>query len=251
MTVVAVCQVALSVGELAANRAAAADAVTAAAEGGARLVVLPELCDSGYVFTGAGEALRLAEPAGASHTLQQWRALAARHDVVIAGGFCELGDDGRLYNSAALVDASGTLAVYRKAHLWDAEKLVFTPGAEAPPVTGLPFGNVALMMGYAPSPANEKALRRIIQENPHHEVQGKANYALGQILKNEKKQKAAEQEFETVAAKFSDVKMGKRTLADLANGELFEIRHLSIGKVAPNIVGTDADGKKFQLTDYR
>ena len=64
------------------------------------------------------------------------------------GGFCELGGDGRLYNSAALVDASGVRAVYRKAHLWDAEKLVFTPGGAPPPLVGLPAGRVAIMICY-------------------------------------------------------------------------------------------------------
>jgi predicted amidohydrolase len=148
MTVVAVCQLALAVGDLAGNRDAVAGAVAQAAERGAGLVVLPELCDSGYVFTGAAEARRLAAPAAQSPALRQWRDLAARHATVIVGGFCELGGDGNLYNSAALVDASGTLAVYRKAHLWDAEKLVFTPGDAAPPVVDLPFGRVAMMVCY-------------------------------------------------------------------------------------------------------
>ena len=67
---------------------------------------------------------------------------------MIVGGFCELGADGRLYNSAAVVDASGTRAVYRKAHLWDKEKLVFTPGDAPPPVVDLAFGRVALMICY-------------------------------------------------------------------------------------------------------
>ena len=49
-TVIAVAQLAISIGELEANRKAAAAAVTEAAAAGARLVVLPELCDSGYVF---------------------------------------------------------------------------------------------------------------------------------------------------------------------------------------------------------
>src|SRR5262249_45572387 len=40
------------------------------------------------------------------------------------------------------------LAVYRKAHLWDAEKLVFTSGDAAPPVVSLPFGRVSLMICY-------------------------------------------------------------------------------------------------------
>jgi hypothetical protein len=38
--------------------------------------------------------------------------------------------------------------VYRKAHLWDAEKKIFTPGDDAPPVVELPFGNVGLMICY-------------------------------------------------------------------------------------------------------
>jgi predicted amidohydrolase len=81
-------------------------------------------------------------------TLSEWRSLAARHDLTIAGGFCELGPGGKLYNSAAIVDASGTRTVYRKAHLWDAEKKIFTPGDDAPPVVELPFGNVGLMICY-------------------------------------------------------------------------------------------------------
>src|SRR5262245_11669176 len=55
-TVVAVAQLALAVGELDANRQAARAAVAKAAAAGARLVVLPELSDSGYVFSDADEA---------------------------------------------------------------------------------------------------------------------------------------------------------------------------------------------------
>jgi 5-aminopentanamidase len=147
-TVVAVAQLALAVGEPDANRDAARAAVAEAALAGARLVVLPELADSGYMFSDAAEARRLASPAASGATLRDWRSLAVRHDLTIAGGFCELGPDGKLYNSAAIVDASGTRAVYRKVHLWEAEKKIFTPGEDAPPVVELPFGNVALMICY-------------------------------------------------------------------------------------------------------
>jgi len=157
--VIAVAQLAITVGEPEANRQAAAAAVTEAAQAGARLVVLPELCDSGYVFgdgdgdgdgdrPAAAEARGLAAPADASLTLRQWHSLAGQHQLVIAGGFCELGADGRLYNSAAVVDGSGTRTVYRKAHLWDAEKLVFTPGDAPPPVVDTALGRVALMICY-------------------------------------------------------------------------------------------------------
>jgi len=147
-TVVAVAQFAGTVGEPDANREAAGAAVAEAALAGARLVVLPELADSGYMLADAGEARSLASPAASSVTLREWRSLAAAHDLVIAGGFCELGTDGKLYNSAAIVDASGTRAVYRKVHLWGAEKKIFTPGDDAPPVVALAFGNVGLMICY-------------------------------------------------------------------------------------------------------
>jgi 5-aminopentanamidase len=150
-TQIAVAQLAITVAEPDANRQAAAEAVAEAAAAGARLVVLPELSDSGYVFDTAdpaAEARGLAAPAADSATLRQWQALAARHGLVIVGGFCDLGADGRLYNSAALVDASGTRAVYRKAHLWDNEKLVFTPGDAAPPVVDTEIGRVAVMVCY-------------------------------------------------------------------------------------------------------
>jgi predicted amidohydrolase/predicted enzyme related to lactoylglutathione lyase len=148
---IAVAQLAITVAEPDANRRAAADAVAEAAAAGARLVVLPELCDSGYVFDAAdpaAEARALAAPAADSITLRQWHELAARHRLVIVGGFCELCADGRLYNSAALVDASGTRAVYRKAHLWDSEKLVFTPGDAPLPTVDTEVGRVAVMVCY-------------------------------------------------------------------------------------------------------
>ena len=148
MTWIAAAQFAPVLGDTAANRDATARAVREAAAAGAALIVLPELSDSGYVFSGPDEARGLATPADRSPTLAQWQELATATACVIVGGFCELGDDGLLYNSAALVDPSGTRALYRKAHLWDREKLIFTPGAAAPPVVDLAFGRVAVMICY-------------------------------------------------------------------------------------------------------
>jgi len=148
MTVIAACQLGLTVGEVESNRAAAAAAIAESAGHGAELVVLPELCDSGYVFSDEAEARKLATPVADSPTLREWQALATRHRTTIAGGFCELGEDGLVYNSAAIVGPDGVLTRYRKAHLWDAEKLVFTPGDEPPPVVDLPFGRAGLMICY-------------------------------------------------------------------------------------------------------
>jgi 5-aminopentanamidase len=148
MTVIAACQLALAIGDLADNARAAESAVHDAAARGAQFVVLPELSDTGYVFAGPAEARALAAPAADSPTLRRWRCLADELGIVIAGGFCELSAGDRLYNSAALVDGSGTRALYRKAHLWDTEKLIFTPGDATPPVTDLGFGRVGLMICY-------------------------------------------------------------------------------------------------------
>lgn len=144
---VAACQVSLGVGETGRNRAAAAAAITAAAGRGARVVVLPELVPSGYVFDGPAEARSLAEPADGP-TAAQWAGLAGRHGLVIVGGICERGRRGGLYNSAILVDRRGLRAVYRKVHLWDAELDCFVPGDEPPPVIGTRYGQIAVMICY-------------------------------------------------------------------------------------------------------
>lgn len=147
-TRVACCQLAPAIGDADASRATVERAVRDAAARGARIVVVPELAPSGYVFADAAEARALAE-ATDGPTVTAWVALARELDVVLVGGFAELGEDGTtLYNSAVLVDPAGLRAVYRKAHLWDTEKLVFTPGDAAPPVVDTPHGRIAVVVCY-------------------------------------------------------------------------------------------------------
>ena len=147
MTRVAVTQLAPAIGDLEGNRAAALAAIDAAAAAGAQVVVLPELAASGYVFRDPEEARALAEPADGP-TVTGWAERAAAHGLAIAGGFAEAGADGRLYNSAVIADPAGVLAVYRKAHLWDREDLVFTPGTAPPPVVDSVHGRLGLMVCY-------------------------------------------------------------------------------------------------------
>lgn len=79
--VVAVAQLALTVGELDANREAAR---AEAAVAGARLVVLPELSDSGYVFSSADEARSPAPPGERSGEVVSAQAAARSNGVFIA-----------------------------------------------------------------------------------------------------------------------------------------------------------------------
>jgi hypothetical protein len=81
----------------------------------------------------------------------------------------------------------------------------------------------------------------------------------------EQLQKKAEATFEQVIREFGHIELSnpiikktihsrdprKTTLGDLAAGPLFELRHLTIGKTAPDIEGEDMDGHNFKLSDYR
>jgi predicted amidohydrolase len=145
MTTVVCCQLAPEVGRLEASLAAASAALRGAADAGADVVVLPELVTSGYCFESLEEARSVALPAG-HPALAAWSAEAG--GAVVIGGFAELGADGRLYNSAALVDRTGVRAVYRKVHLWDTEQLWFTPGDAPPPVVGTEHGRIGVMVCY-------------------------------------------------------------------------------------------------------
>jgi hypothetical protein len=61
----------------------------------------------------------------------------------------------------------------------------------------------------------------------------------------------AEELFERAVKDYADVKFRTGTIGDKAALELFDIRHLAIGKVAPDTVGKDQDGKDLKLSDYR
>jgi predicted amidohydrolase len=144
---VACAQLPLAIGDVDANRARARNAIELAAAAGAQVIVLPELCNSGYVFSGPDEARGLAETS-TGPTVSEWQELAHRLGVLIVGGFCELDLQGRLRNSAAIVDPGGLQVVYHKAHLWDRETLIFTPGDAGPAVVDTRFGRLGAMVCY-------------------------------------------------------------------------------------------------------
>jgi predicted amidohydrolase len=133
-------------GDVERNRRMTLDAIERAAADGAGLVVLPELCSSGYVFADRDQAAAAAEPADGP-TVTAWAEAAARLGIVVAGGFAEV-SGGDLYNSAALVDAAGVRAVYHKLHLWDREQLVFSAGDAPPPLVSTAAGRIGLGICY-------------------------------------------------------------------------------------------------------
>jgi len=86
-------------------------------------IVLPELCTTGYVFASRAETRTLAESVQGP-TVQRLRRLARTNQLVLCYGMAEK-DGAKLYNSAVTLLPSGRTHVYRKAHLFDREKLVF------------------------------------------------------------------------------------------------------------------------------
>jgi AhpC/TSA family len=133
----------------------------------------------------------------------------------------------------------------------------------------------------------ETFLRAVQAKNPHKMVQATASLSLGHFLNNRlqrldlcKEQLESAKEFaglygkeyfaelqrqdrdqavkeiefvfEQAKEKHGEVKFaGGDTVAERADGELFEIRNLRVGKLAPDIDGEDQDGKRFKLSDYR
>ncbi len=135
------------VGDKAANVAKGVALIEEAAANGARLVVLPELCNSGYVFESRDEAFALAEPVPDGQTVQTWARLARDHGLYISAGICER-DGDLLYNSAAFIGPEGPIGTFRKVHLWNEENLFFEPGNLGFPVWGTPIGRVGALICY-------------------------------------------------------------------------------------------------------
>ena len=127
----------------------------------------------------------------------------------------------------------------------------------------------------------------MLEKNPHRDVQAQACLALAHFLSNrlqridlvrgqpklagefagffgqeyldelkrhdrEMSGKEAEALFEQAVDEFGDVDIpGLGTVGARAKAALFEIRHLAVGKVPPDIEGEDQDGNQFKLSDYR
>jgi AhpC/TSA family len=123
-------------------------------------------------------------------------------------------------------------------------------------------GSLCARMVYDNSRESETFLREVLARNPGHEAKGQACLALGQRLKTKAEREAssrsatslmkeAETLLDRVAKEFADIKLPRGTTGDVAKNVLNELRHLGIGKTAPDVSGEDIDGKPLKLTDFR
>lgn len=134
--------------------------------------------------------------------------------------------------------------------------------------------------------AGQRLLRVLLEKSPHSQVRAAACYYLAAVLDTEanlvdqlkesrdlaprvlqyygkeygkhlssldagKLAEQREQVYETMLKSFADEKVNDVVLGTVAERALFAIRHLSVGRVAPEIDGEDISGKSFKLSDYR
>jgi peroxiredoxin len=101
-------------------------------------------------------------------------------------------------------------------------------------------------------------LEALLINNANHEVRGAACFTLATLRKeeaefgrNQPATLAAETLFERVLADYGQVRFQGRSLAALAEPELMELRRLILGKRAPELTGTDLEGRPMKLSEYR
>jgi N-carbamoylputrescine amidase len=118
-----------------------------AAGQGVKLMVTPELSNTGYIFNSREEVFSMSEEVPHGPTTDEWQKVANKYNIYIVGGIAEREGDC-LYDSAALVGPKGHIGTYRKTHLWNEENLWFEPGNLGYPVFNLPFGRVGIRICY-------------------------------------------------------------------------------------------------------
>lgn len=111
----------------------------------ADLLVLPELFSTGYLFLNEEELRRSAETISDGPTVSNFLELAKKQNTNLVFGIAERADD-KLFNSSVLVTARGECFVYRKLHLFDREKRLFSPGDKELEVFDIGEAGIGMMI---------------------------------------------------------------------------------------------------------
>ena len=133
------------------------DATLAEVAGTVDLLVTPEMFVGGY-NVGAEAARLRADPALRDMTVAPVDGsvadavshMCAKHAVAVVYGCAEIADDGSVYNTARLVDATGThLGSHHKTHLFgDLDREMFTAGTDRAPVIEFGGWHIGLLICY-------------------------------------------------------------------------------------------------------
>jgi hypothetical protein len=93
-------------------------------------------------------------------------------------------------------------------------------------------------------------LKTVADKSPHAAVRGFALLQLASIQADAGKEKDALACLHEVKEKYADIPWYQGTLGQKADGGIYQIEHLGIGKVAPEVEGEDIDGKPMKLSDF-
>jgi predicted amidohydrolase len=143
---IASCQLALSIENPAENFRSICDAVVRCVEVGADLIVIPELSNSGCIFRNHSELIDLSWTLSDAR-FEKLKAILSPSNAILVGGFA-LSVDGEYFNSSVVLDKSGVLGWYPKAHLYNDEEDYFTAGNQQPLIIDTPIGRIATMVCY-------------------------------------------------------------------------------------------------------
>jgi predicted amidohydrolase len=112
----------------------------------ADLLVLPELCTTGYLFKHRDELVFYAEPILGGRTALRLSELAKENACNLVAGIAEA-DGARVFNSSVLISRAGDICgCYRKIHLFMDEKDLFDPGENDPLVFTVDGMRLGLMV---------------------------------------------------------------------------------------------------------
>lgn len=96
----------------------------------AKLIVLPEMCTTGYYFFHRDAAAAMAEEITGGETVGHLVQLCAQHGCYIAAGLMER-EGEILYNSAVLIGPESFIGKHRKLHFFCA-RWPLGPGGRSP-----------------------------------------------------------------------------------------------------------------------
>jgi predicted amidohydrolase len=109
------------------------------------LWILPELATTGYLFDSL-EALRSrAEQVPEGDTCEFVRSITRKLNCAVILGLAEK-QGNNVFNSAVVYDNGNYLGSYRKIHLFDREKRLFTSGTQEPPVFIINDARIGVMI---------------------------------------------------------------------------------------------------------
>lgn len=111
---------------------------------GARVVVLPELCLSGYVMESKRDAADCAQTRDGYQT-KSFVDLASKFNGHVVFGYVET-SHGDLYNSAAVVGPRGLEGNCQKHNLWGSDNVWATPAESLCPVVVTEAGRLGVLI---------------------------------------------------------------------------------------------------------